>query len=233
MTDPIHAFYCSKQYKDLSQILKIKSDGICPRCGGTFDISYLRTHHKEHLTYENINDPKVTLNEKNIEVLCHDCHNAVHRRFGALPAHVRRVYLVHGAPCSGKSSYVAQVATRDDLIIDLDRLHRAICNCDLFDKPDATKAESFALRDKLLDRIRVRAGRWQDAYIIGGYPDRTEREQFIRDYAAEAIHINTPREECLMRLMRDAGRKLYVETTVGWINNYFERFKPDTPPLAT
>ena len=229
MSNPLHKFYCSKKYLDLSKILKIKSEGVCERCAGIFDISYLRTHHKIYLTLENINDPYITLNEKNIEVICHDCHNAEHKRFG-LPAEVRRVFLVHGAPSSGKTTYVAQVATRHDVIVDLEALHKAICNCNFNDKPDATKAESFALRDKLLERIKYRAGKWQDAYIIGGYPDRTEREQIVRDYGAELVHIATPKEECLINAASKNTEFLTNEMRVDWINSYFMRFLPDEPP---
>lgn len=222
MIDPIHAFYCSKDYIELSRFLKLKSGGKCARCGGIFDAGQLRTHHIIELTLDNIHDPQITLAESNIEVICHDCHNAAHRRFNTGRI-VRNVYLVWGAPCAGKSSYVQQCATRYDLIIDLDRIHRAICNCTLYDKPDATKAEAFALRDKLLERIKYRAGKWQDAYIIGGYPDRTEREQIARDYGAELIHIDTPREECIARAMQDNSREAVCEAVVGWINQYYER----------
>ena len=63
---------------------------------------------------------------------------------------------MYGAPCSGKTSYVMQVATRYDLIVDLDKIHQAICICDIFDKPDATKKLAYDIRDLLLDVIKVR-----------------------------------------------------------------------------
>ena len=71
--DPIHAFYCRKDYLDLAQACKIKSGGVCAKCGGVFDIAELRPHHKVELTLDNIDDVNVTLNPDNIEVLCHDC----------------------------------------------------------------------------------------------------------------------------------------------------------------
>lgn len=213
MIDPIHAFYCSKKYIELSALIKLQSGGICAHCGGVFDIATLRTHHVIELTLDNIHDPKITLSADNIIVLCHDCHNKVHHRFSA--ARIRHVYVVWGAPCSGKTTYVRQVATRYDLVIDLDRLHEAICVCDMYDKPNATKEESFALRDLLLERVRYRAGKWEDSYIIGCYPDRTRREQLERDYGAELVHIDTPHDECIARAIKDndrvAVRTAYME----------------------
>ena len=140
--DPIHAFYCRKDYLSLAQSCKVKSGGICARCGGVFDLNELRPHHKIELTLDNIDDTNITLNPDNIEVLCHACHNAVHSRFGnAIGA--KRVYLVHGSPYAGKTTYVASVATRNDIVVDLERIHAAICVCGQYDKPDATKRIAF------------------------------------------------------------------------------------------
>lgn len=45
--------------------------GICERCGkrGT------EVHHKIPLTDENLDDPNISLNLDNLELLCTECHN--------------------------------------------------------------------------------------------------------------------------------------------------------------
>lgn len=224
--DPIHAFYCHKDYLDLAQACKIKSGGVCAKCGGVFDISELRPHHKVELTLDNIDDVNVTLNPDNIEVLCHDCHNAAHKRFGYAVG-VKHVYLVYGSPCAGKTTYVNSVATRNDLIVDLDKIHRAICICGLYDKPDATKRVAFNVRDYLLDEVRTATPRrkWQDAYIIGTYPDRIDRDMFVQDYGAELVHIDTSKEECIKRAYQDIERSSIRDAVIGWINAYWERYR--------
>lgn len=224
--DPIHAFYCCKDYLDLAQACKIKSGGVCAKCGGVFDISELRPHHKVELTLDNIDDVNVTLNPDNIEVLCHDCHNAAHKRFGYAVG-AKRVYLVYGSPCAGKTTYVNSVATRNDLIVDLDKIHRAICICGLYDKPDATKRVAFNVRDYLLDEVRTATPRrkWQDAYIIGTYPDRIDRDMFVQDYGAELVHIDTSKEECIKRAYQDIERSSIRDAVIGWINAYWERYR--------
>lgn len=224
--DPIHAFYCRKDYLDLAQACKIKSGGVCAKCGGVFDISELRPHHKVELTLDNIDDVNVTLNPDNIEVLCHDCHNAAHNRFGYAVG-AKRVYLVYGSPCAGKTTYVNSIATRNDLIVDLDKIHRAICICGLYDKPDATKRVAFNVRDYLLDEVRTATPRrkWQDAYIIGTYPDRIDRDMFVQDYGAELVHIDTSKEECIKRAYQDIERSSIRDAVIGWINAYWERYR--------
>ena len=223
---PIHAYYCRKDYLDLAQACKIKSGGVCAKCGGVFDISELRPHHKVELTLDNIDDVNVTLNPDNIEVLCHDCHNAVHKRFGYAVG-AKHVYLVYGSPCAGKTTYVNSVATRNDLIVDLDKIHRAICICGLYDKPDATKRVAFNVRDYLLDEVRTATPRrkWQDAYIIGTYPDRIDRDVFVQDYGAELVHIDTSKEECVKRAYQDIERSSVRDAVIGWINAYWERYR--------
>ena len=211
---------------DLAQACKIKSGGVCAKCGGVFDISELRPHHKVELTLDNIDDVNVTLNPDNIEVLCHDCHNAAHKRFGYVVG-AKHVYLVYGSPCAGKTTYVNSVATRNDLIVDLDKIHRAICICGLYDKPDATKRVAFNVRDYLLDEVRTATPRrkWQDAYIIGTYPDRIDRDVFVQDYGAELVHIDTSKEECIKRAYQDIERSSIRDAVIGWINAYWERYR--------
>lgn len=222
MVDPIHAFYLSSDYKKLSLMLKVKSGGKCAHCGGVFDIGFLRTHHIEELTLDNIHDPRVTLNPDNIEVICHDCHNKEHNRFGA--RFNKSVYIVHGAPCAGKTAYVDQVATRYDLVVDLDRIHQAICVCNRYDKPDATKSLAFDIRDLLYDRIAHRAGKWQIAYVIGCLPLRQDRERLANNFGAELIHIDTGKDDCIKAAARDAERRAVYDAQIGYIEDYFARY---------
>ena len=69
------AFYNSKRWKTAQSIYKQMRFGICERCGkpcGTI------VHHKIYIDENNINNPEVTLNFDNFELLCQDCHNHEH-----------------------------------------------------------------------------------------------------------------------------------------------------------
>ena len=69
------SFYNSKQWRDTQRVYKQSKFGICERCGqprGTI------VHHKIHLDETNIDNPDITLNFANLELVCIDCHNAEH-----------------------------------------------------------------------------------------------------------------------------------------------------------
>ena len=124
--DKIHAFYCSKTWRDLSYLLKIKSGGKCQRCGWSVttkeDWALLIGHHVKELNEDNVDDPTIALNPNYIEIICLDCHNREHRRFGGR----QNVYIVWGSPLSGKTSLVHQMMRYGDIVLDLDALWQAV-----------------------------------------------------------------------------------------------------------
>ncbi len=69
-------FYNSKVWKDTQKLYKSSKHGICERCGRTHKTMIV--HHKIHLNSRNINNPEITLNFDNLELLCIDCHNQEH-----------------------------------------------------------------------------------------------------------------------------------------------------------
>jgi 5-methylcytosine-specific restriction endonuclease McrA len=67
-------FYGSKAWRDCRNAFFVYRHGLCNRCGGAGKI----VHHKIVLNPFNINDPDVSLNFTNLELLCQDCHNKEH-----------------------------------------------------------------------------------------------------------------------------------------------------------
>ena len=68
------AFYKSGAWLKCRAAYILSIFGLCERCQRPGDI----VHHKIKLTPRNINDPAVTLNWENLELLCQDCHNREH-----------------------------------------------------------------------------------------------------------------------------------------------------------
>jgi 5-methylcytosine-specific restriction endonuclease McrA len=68
------SFYNNKQWRKLASYIRHKHFYTCSVCGnrGTY------VHHIIPLTNKNINDMSITLNEDNLQLLCHDCHNDLH-----------------------------------------------------------------------------------------------------------------------------------------------------------
>lgn len=203
-------FYDSAKWLKLIKLLRIErtgSDGFlrCEHCGQPIVKKYdCIAHHVIYLTEQNYQDAEISLNPDNIQLLHHKCHNIVHDKLGF---YSRKIFLVHGSPLSGKTTFVKQNKYKGDLVIDLDLIWMCLTGGELYDKPDRLKSLVFDVRDLLTDRVRTRCGNWRNAYVIGGYPLVSERERLLKRLGAEDIYIDTEREECERRLAAcDDGR---------------------------
>ena len=221
-------FYQSKAWRKLLQGLKIdrlNADGqiICEYCGKPIVRAYdIIGHHKQELTEDNVNDYNVSLNPDNVALVHARCHNYIHDKLGYSR---RQVFLVYGSPLSGKSTWVKANMGEGDLVIDMDNLWQAVSCCDRYVKPNRLKAVVFRLRDTLLESVKYRLGKWNNAYIIGGYPLQSERERLCKELGAREVFIDTSRAECLERLMSLQDRDL-VEWTK-YIEDWWNKFNRD------
>ena len=227
MFGSLYDFYHSTEWRTLTKTLRIdrtNDDGqiICEYCGKPIIKAYdCIGHHKIELTEDNVNDYQISLNPENI-LLCHSrCHNYIHDKFGRSS---RMVYLVYGAPLSGKTTYVKDSMSEGDLIIDMDNIWQCVSGCDRYQKPGRLKAIVFRVRDNLLDAVRYRFGKWNNAYIIGGYPLQSERERLMKELGAREVFIDTSKEECIERLAADDKRD--TEEWLRYIDDWFEKFSP-------
>lgn len=204
----LYEFYRSKQWQELTQLIRLErlnDEGvnICEHCGKPIVKAYdCICHHDIELTEENVNNAEIALNPKNIWLLHHRCHNRIHRK---LCIDERKVFLVYGSPLSGKSSFVKDNAEPGDLIIDIDNIWQCISGCERYQKPNRLRSNVFILRDSLLDMVRLRTGKWQCAYIIGGYPLIGERERLCKSLGAVEVFIDTSKAECMERLENDTS----------------------------
>lgn len=73
----LHSFYKSDAWHKARDEVILRAKGRCEVCGkpGT------EVHHKIHLTLDNVDDPSIALNLDNL-LLCKECHNKMHGRFG-------------------------------------------------------------------------------------------------------------------------------------------------------
>lgn len=194
---------------------------ICEHCGQPIIKAYdCIGHHLRPLTIGNVNDPEVALNPDNIQLLHHNCHNEVHNRFNLYMP--QKVYIVHGSPLSGKSTFVRDNKSDRDIVVDLDAIWQAITASPPYVKNNSLRSNVFEVRSCLLDMIRTRKGDWQSAWVIGSYPSRAERERLADRLGAELIHIDVSKEECMQRLQAAGDRP--VSIWAGYINNYFDNY---------
>ena len=226
-------FYNSKEWKKFRDVVineRTRNDGcIYDEVTGKPIINRYDVilHHTIFLTEENVNDVNISLNPGLIQVVSHKTHNIIHNKLGYTK---REIFLIYGSPLSGKSTYVSTVAEPGDLIVDIDRLWEAVSGLPLHTKPPRLNAVVFGIRDKLMEMVRYRVGRWDNCYIIGGYPLISERERICNELGAREIFIDVPKEVCLQRLQMcdDRDTEKYRE----YIEEWFRKFSAGLPPSS-
>lgn len=234
----LSSFYKSKEWESFRRVViaeRTDTDGFvrCWHCGEPIVHKYdLIVHHVEELSESNVNDALVSLNPENCVCVHHRCHNIIHERFEGKAdwkPKPRRVYVVYGAPCSGKTTWVRDNSTAKDLIVDIDSIWACVTGLPRYTKPERLKPTVFAIRDALYDEVKYRAGRWQDAYIITGGALAGERKRLVRRVGAdEALFIDTDKQTCLERLSwREGITKRQMKEWQGYIDDWFASFQPD------
>ena len=231
MFNSLSDFYRSKEWRKILQQLRMErineqGEIICEYCEKPITKAYdMIGHHKIELTEENVNDFDVSLNPQNIQFVHHRCHNYIHNKLGYS---VREVFLIYGAPLSGKTTWTKENMNEGDLIVDMDSIWECVSGCNRYIKPNRLKSVVFKMRDTMLDAVRYRLGRWNNAYIIGGYPLQSERERLIKELGAREIFIECSKNECLARLENiEDGRD--KEEWKKFIEDWFDRY---SPPLS-
>lgn len=227
MFESLSAFYNSDTWRDFRAVLIQErtnpEDGILrdeitgEKLLKPYDIV---AHHKTPLTMQNVNDYAVSLNPENILLISQSTHNREHARFGYTAQ--RKVYLVYGAPCSGKNTFVNGIKGNSDIVVDMDLIWHCITGGEEYKKPNALKTNAFIVRDCLLDMVKTRAGKWERAFIITGGARKGERERQIQALGAEPIFIDETCETCLARLASDEKRdkKEWTKYIEEWFSNY-------------
>lgn len=225
----LFSFYRSKEWRSLLDVLKLdrvdeQGQVICAYCGKPITRAYdIIGHHKNELTEENVNDFEISLNPDNVELVHHKCHNYIHNKLGYA---VREVFIIYGPPLAGKTTFVKNNMTEGDLIIDMDNIWACVSGLGRYEKPNRLKSIVFKVRDALIDSVKYRYGKWNNAYIIGGYPLSSERERLCNDLGARLVFIDCTKEECMQRLAEDGERD--KDEWSQYIDDWFRKY---TPPL--
>ncbi|HBV97767.1 MAG: hypothetical protein JL50_03000 [Peptococcaceae bacterium BICA1-7] len=219
----LKSFYASYAWQAF-RLLIIAERGLkCECCHElVLKVKDITVHHKIELTPENVQDTSISLNPANVLIVCHECHNKVHNRFGYKPS--KGVYIVFGAPLSGKVAYVQEYAGRGDLVVDMDRLYQAVSLLPSYDKPDNLFSNVRGIHNLLIDNIKTRYGKWHSAWVIGGYADRYKRDKLADDLGAELIFCDVSKDECLRRLEVDEDRRCRQDEWRGYIEKWFAAY---------
>ena len=219
----LQSFYASERWGKFRLMIISERGAVCQSCGKVItDPLDCEVDHIIELTPENVNDVMISLNPDNVQVLCHKCHDKKHNRFGYKAA--RGIYIVYGPPLAGKTAFVRERMMRGDIVVDMDKLYEAISFLPEYDKPNELLKNVLSVRNLLIDNIKTRFGKWNSAWVIGGYEDRFKREQVANDLGAELIFCDVSREECLRRLELSEELQYRKDEYRSYIDKWFERY---------
>lgn len=216
-------FYKSKRWESFISGLRLEringnGELLCAACGKPIIKKYdCIGHHKIELTDKNVNDFNISLNPDNVELVHFKCHNNRHHRFGF---EEQKVYCVYGSPCAGKTTWVKENAGKDDIVLDIDSIYEMISVNDRYIKSNRIATNVFGIRDCIIEMIKMRRGKWINAFIIGGYPLIMDRERLYNQVKCEFIFIDSEKEICLERA------KNRSDDWIGFVNEWFEKYQP-------
>ena len=192
----------------------------------------------------------VTLNFENLEYVCQKCHTQGHLRKQAtkeglmfdnngnlikvknteeniyLPKIIqpmnKTIYIICGAPGSGKSTYVNQNATKDDIILDLDNILLEFTNGKIYDSAEIYLEEAIKKRNYYLNNLNnMKANR---VWFIVSAPTAEERKHWKEQLNGTIILMDTNINECLNRIRQDKRRSNNVIKYSIAVNKWFKKF---------
>lgn len=235
-------FYKSDKWRNFRKVIieeRTDADGYvhCAICGKPILKKYdLILHHVDELDDMNVNDATVALNPDNVQCVHFKCHNQVHERFGYHTTSSggnfkpvqKHVYIVYGSPLSGKTTWVKENATQNDLVVDMDSLWQMISINNRYNKPNALKSVVFEMRDKMYDIIKYRSGNWHTAFVITGGALKGDRERLKQRIGADdLVYIEAAKEYCLARVRERYDDGIMRAKWYEYIIDWFEKYQPD------
>lgn len=170
----------------------------------------------------------------NLRPLCRPCHllrTARDQAFGKYqfrpewlrPAAIP-VTIVCGAPCSGKSSYVARHAAAEDLVIDLDVIASTIAQSGLHDWDRKWLGPAIRERNRLLGEL-TKQPQCKRAWLILSEASPDKRQWWADTFKPERIVVlETPPAVCMARAKADGRRVGATREAIGkWWSAYGRR----------
>lgn len=134
-----------------------------------------------------------------------------------------QVYLIYGAPLSGKSTYVKQRLKYNDVVFDYDDIMRTITGLPYQTNNKRVQPIVLGLRDLIIEHIKVNQV-IENVYIITTFIGK-QLEQSLNGLDVKKIRMETTFMECIERLQSsDRDNKDDVRfTIVDWFNKHFNK----------
>lgn len=188
--------------------------------------------------------PERRLDPDNLQPLCERCHRiktaedmALYRDpSGRLDARLLwpgwlepsglSLTIVCGAPGSGKSTLVANRRAPDDVVIDVDAIHRELTGKETRKRTDAELARAMAVRNTRLANLATATGK-RRAWFIVGAPTSNERAKWARMLQpVEVIVMLTPLAVLHQRIKADPLRNEVNGWMLAAAKRWWDKYEP-------
>lgn len=141
------------------------------------------------------------------------------RPFGSTQGIKPKVFVVHGAPASGKSSYVMQHKGENDVVFDFDKVMSALSGLPPHQKNKNLISYCTDIRALIIKKALGKPSIDKTWIITTNVGDEMKGQ--LSDIPVEYIHIDTPKEECLKRIAEDPERQPVADELREVVERYF------------
>ena len=151
------------------------------------------------------------------------------RPFGSTQGIKPKVFVVHGAPASGKTSYVMQHKGENDAIFDFNKVMAAVSGMPPHQKNKNLISYCTDIRDLIIKKALNKPSVDKTWIITTNVSDDMKGQ--LSDIPVEYIHIDTPKEECLKRIEEDPERQPIADELREVVERYFSPEQRSAPVL--
>ena len=136
----------------------------------------------------------------------------------------KEVFIICGAPGSGKMTYASQHHQPGDLIVDMDTIVAALTG-DEIAHPDYENIldVAIAVRNTLYNIIENGTGDWKRAFVITSSMNDGAVIELAKQLHATVHYMETTKEECKRRIANDKTRQdkeLFYNLVDEWFKNH-------------
>ncbi|MBN8916241.1 MAG: HNH endonuclease [Rhizobiales bacterium] len=206
------------------------------RCGAKATIvDHIRPHR---------GDVNLFWDRKNWQPLCVRCHSSAkqseeHRSGSNALAHpfidkppTCPVTIVAGAPGSGKSTYVAERAGPDDIVIDVPTIMAKLAKAPLYQAPASYARDALEIRNKALRMLGEPNG-YRRAWFVTADPDPAARATWCRKLKASVVTMPATLEECIANIEADPRRAHCKAKHIELAKDWFAKNRQDLKATAS